>query len=161
MTAVATEKADEEPTGVIDTLAKSFKTYIDPTLEHPKIQLTPEEKQRYALEGVVNLDSPLLQCQAILGKKKHYQTRLIGKEDTIKLWLLDETWNKERFLKQEDEDLTQGTTKSPLGKAVSYEISQLEEPHNVEELKQWFSNEYIDKDQRYMVKDDIKTIDAK
>lgn len=163
MTSASAEKTEEEHTGVIDALTRSFKTYAgaDPALEHHKTPLSPEEKRRHALEGVVNLDSPLLQCQAILGKKRQYQTRLISKEDTIKLWVLDEAWNKERFLKHEDEDPTQGSTKSPLGKAVSYELSQLEKPHDVEELKLWFSNEYVDEDQRNMVKENAKTSDGR
>eukprot|EP00526_Cylindrotheca_closterium_P005769 CAMPEP_0113617284 /NCGR_PEP_ID=MMETSP0017_2-20120614/8695_1 /TAXON_ID=2856 /ORGANISM="Cylindrotheca closterium" /LENGTH=559 /DNA_ID=CAMNT_0000526663 /DNA_START=147 /DNA_END=1827 /DNA_ORIENTATION=- /assembly_acc=CAM_ASM_000147 len=153
--------SEDEPTGVIDTLAKSLKTYIDPALEQPKVQLTPEEKQRYALEGVVNLDAPMLQCQTVLGKKKNYQSRVIDKEETVKLWVLDDAWNKERFLKQEGEDPTRGSTKSPLGKAVAYELSQLEKPHDVEELKKWFSTQYVDEDQRYMAKDDIKKDEGK
>lgn len=156
----AAARAEDEPAGVMDTFTKSIKTYIDPALEQPRIQLTPEEKQRYALEGVVNLDAPLLLCQTVLGQKKNFQTRLIDKEETAKLWVLDDAWNKERFLKQEDEDATQGSTKSPLGKAVAYELSQLEKPHDVEELKEWFSTQYVDEDQRYMVKDDIKKVDV-
>ncbi|CAJ1933573.1 unnamed protein product [Cylindrotheca closterium] len=153
----AASKGGDEHTGVMDTFAKSIKTYIEPALlEHPKIHLTPEEKQRYALEGVVNLDAPLLQCQTVLGQKKNYQTRVIDKEETVKLWVLDDTWNKERFLKHEDEDPTQGSTRSPLGRAVAYELSQLEKPHDAEELKEWFSTKYVDEDQRHMVKDDMK-----
>lgn len=138
---------DEDGNSMIGSLAKSVKTLLEPK-EPSRPHLSKKEKQVLSLEGVVDLEAPLLQCQAVLGTKANYQSRLANKEETLKLWMLDDAWNKERFLKQQEEmNQIQDPFRNPLAKAIAYEKGQLQTDLDIEELKKWFSSMYVDDDQ--------------
>eukprot|EP00980_Cylindrotheca_fusiformis_P003678 scaffold818_cov136-Cylindrotheca_fusiformis.AAC.44 len=139
-----TEK-DEGEEGILGQLANSVKTLID-TREPSSAYQSKKEKQKLSLEGVLDLDAPLLQCQTVLGTKANYQSRLVDKEETLKLWMLDDAWNNERFLRHGKIDEVQDPFKNPLAKAVAYEKEHFEGDLAIETLKKWFSTVHLDDD---------------
>jgi hypothetical protein len=158
-TAGSQDEQKEAGDGMMGQMAKSVKTLIDPALhpkEHSQPRLSKKEKQRLSLEGVVDLDAPLLQCQTVLGSKAIYQTCLIDKEETLKLWILDDALNKERFLKYEEMNQFQDPFRNPLAKAVAYEKEQLETDMDIEALKKWFSALYVVDDQLLLAQESDK-----
>ena len=147
----------EEGGGVIGNLLGLGKTLMG-SKQGEQNPLTKKEKQMLSMEGVVNLDAPLLQCQQVLQAKANYQTRTIDKEEAVKLWMLDDAWRKaKQNTREEDDAELLDPIKNPLAKAMTYEKEQLQPSEDMDEMKKWFSDKYVDQDQMTLAQDDAST----
>lgn len=136
------EKADglDESGSIIGGLFKSFMPMEEPAKPH----LTKTEKRKLSLEGVVDLDAPRLHCQAVLHSKGNFQTLEVSKEQSVKLWMLDDAYRRSRESKPDETDQSNDPVKNPLGKAMAYEQLGKREDGDMDELKQWFTSQYVD-----------------
>lgn len=150
------EKDTIEDNGAIGSLANSVKTLLGPGDSHKAKQLTKKERLQISLEGVVDLNAPLLQCQQVLKTKANFQTRTVEKEEAVKLYMLDDAWKKAKY-RRDDASINQDPNKSPLAKAITYEKEALQPHEDMDVMKKWFSDKYVDQDQMTLTQDDAST----